>query len=312
MPLVGIVDPSHWERAHAKSGRIPYWYTVDELLLESQNPNPKWAPWMFEMVQAVIGEHQERGGRLSTTSLTAPCPRAAVLERMVDYVGTLDSEYAALRGTMVHQMLEKYARLGSIAEARFFTTIDDIEISCSPDLLTPDAVYDYKVTDSPPGFGYPYRHHTEQVELNAYICRHAEKWELPPSLGQLPFDPREQQAQHAVIVYLGPKAPKVIEVQRKDEFQTPTGVWKEAKLPYIWSDDEVLKEFRPRLHLMREALDNYPDFPEGAEEVWGGKPGWKCPGPPICNLPNCLARREPDMYTWERGKKATRRSKYDQ
>jgi hypothetical protein len=328
MPLVGIIDPSHYERAKAKAGRLPNWLTLEEAFLASQAPDPKWSPWTFELIQAALGEHQERATRISTTTLTSACPRSTVLERMEDYIGNLDSMYAALRGTMVHRTLEAYGRLGAIAEGRFYTTIDGIEISGSPDLVTTDTVYDYKVpTDitGVPSFGYPFRHQTEQLMMNAFILRHAKRWDLPPYLkGGLPFDPRdpENHVRHAVIVYLGPKMPKIIEYQVNQEFVTPAGVTKKSKRAYVWSDDEVLNGydledqkhggFRAKLHIMQHAFDSYPDWPEPwtnpddgetytAEQVWGGANAtWDCPGPPVCRLPDCLARRRPGMYTWEK------------
>lgn len=321
MPMVGIIDPSHYERSHARAGRLPAWLTMEEALLASQAPNPKWSPWTFELIQAVMKEQQERGRRLSTTALTAACPRAAVIERLEPYIGSLDNLYAALRGTMVHRTLEAYARLGSIAEARFYTTIDDIEISGSPDLVTEDTVFDYKVpTDQTgvPSFGYPFRHQTEQLMMNAFILRHAENWDYD---GPLPFDPRENPVSHAVIVYLGPKGPKVIEYQVNQEFVTPAGVVKKSKRPYVWSDDETLNGrddedkklggLRAKLHLMRNAFDSYPDWPEPwtnletdvtytFEQVYGGGQTWECPGDPLCKLPNDVARRKPGHYVWDR------------
>lgn len=326
MPLIGIVDPSHYERAHARAGRLPQWLTLEEALLAGQAPNPKWSPWTFELIQAVLQEYQERGKRLSTTSLTAACPRASVIERLEPYIGTLDGLYAALRGTMVHRTLEAYSRLGAIAEYRFYTTIDGIEISGSPDLVTTDTVFDYKVpTDQTgvPSFGYPFRHQTEQLMLNAFILRHMEKWEGPggDETAPLPFDPREHPVEHAVIVYLGPKGPKVIEYQVSQEFVTPSGRTKKAKRPYVWSDDEVLNGrddedrklggMRAKLHLMHNALESYPEWPEPYtnpdtdetytfEQVFGGEANWVCPGPPLCNLPVCTARTRPGNYVWER------------
>jgi hypothetical protein len=312
MPLIGLIDPSHYERMHSRDGRLPNWLTVEELMVQLQEPNPKFAPWTWELATAVIEEHQERGDRISTSLLTTACPRAEVIMRKENYIGSLDDEYASLRGTMVHRTLEAYSRELAVAEVRFYTTVDGIRFSGSPDLLTEHTVYDYKTTENPPGFGYAYRHHTEQVELNAFIVRHAEAWELEngdPT--DLPWDPREIELEHAVVVYLGPKSPKIIEVQKKQEFKTPAGVTKEGKRPYIWSDEEVLEVFRPRLHVMRAALESYPEWPDPvkvkvdgkmktftAEEVWGGRKGFKCPGPPLCNLKTCVGRREPDMYTW--------------
>lgn len=321
--MIGVIDPSHYERARARAGRLPKWLTMEEALNLSAVPNPKWSPWTFELIKAALGEHQERGKRISTTTMTTPCPRQEVLKRSVDYVGSLDDMYAPLRGTMVHRTLEHSARLGAIAEARFFTTVDEIELSCSPDLVTENTVYDYKVpvdASGVPTFGYPFRHQTDQLMTNAFILRHAERWELPDGSTTLPFDPRENPVSHAVIVYLGPKGPKVIEWQRMEEFVTPTGAKRSGKRAYVWNDDEVLNGYdkeakqlggmRAQLHLMYNALHSYPEWPEPwenvetgevytAEQVWGGPKGWKCPGPPLCRLPDCLARREPDMYAWE-------------
>ena len=67
---------------------------------------------------------------------------------------------------------------------------------------------------------------------------------------------------------------------------------------------------RARLHLMHNALASYPDWPEPwtdpdtdreytFEYVFGGEPGWLCPGPPICKLPSCTARTRPGNYVWE-------------
>jgi hypothetical protein len=325
MPMVGIIDPSHYEKAQARDGRLPSWLTLEEAAFASSASNPKWSPWTFEMIQAVLGEHQERGKRISTTTLTSACPRSAVLERCEDYIGNLDTLYSALRGTLVHRTLESYARLGAIPEGRFYATIDGIQISGSPDLVTTDTVFDYKVPSDQagvPSFGYPFRSQTEQLMLNAYILRHAEKWDLPDYLPALPFDPREEVASHVVIVYIGPKAPKIIEYQVSQEFVTPTGVTRKSKRPYVWNDEEVLAGYddgakkyggmRARLHIMHNALNSYPEWPDPwtdhdtgitytAEQVWGGTNAtWDCPGPPVCNLPGCLARRKPGMYVWEK------------
>lgn len=299
MPLIGVVDPSHRGIRQRKAGKLPEWFTLDELMENAALAGPKWSPWQYELINAALGEHQERGDRISTTLLTSSCPRGQVIERKEDYIGDLDSMYASLRGVLLHAMLERYARPGSIAEVRFYTTVDGIEFSGSPDLLTEDAVYDYKMTENPPTFGYPYTSHKEQVMLNAFLARHAERWEdVDGGVPSLPFDPREFPVGKAVVVYIGPKWPKPIVVERNEEWVTPKGVLKEGKRPYIWTDQEVLEVFRPRLHMMQLALEVYPAWPVGAEEVWGGEANsWECPGPPLCHLPMCLAKRK--ILTWE-------------
>lgn len=305
--LVGVIDPSHKARALERKGKLPPWISLEELAVKSQEGSSKWSPWPYELVQAALGEHQERGDAISTTALTASCPRGLVLERKVDYVASLDSMYPALRGTLLHKILEGYAREGSIAEARFFTEVDGVELSCSPDLLTQETVYDYKMTENPPTFGYPYRHHTEQLMYNAFIVRHAHDWETADG-APLPFDPREYPVTNAVVVYMGPKGPKPILVEHKETFVTPKGVHKEGNRPFIWSDREVLEAppsrpnepgLRARLHALVKALESFPVFLPELVEVWGGKADWSCPGPPLCHLPNCLAKRDPSMYVWE-------------
>lgn len=294
--LVGIADPSHTGLKNRRGGKLPMWYSLEDLAAEATEASPKWSPWPWELMAAALGEHQERGDRISTTLLTSACPRGAVLERKVDYVGDLSNMYASLRGTLLHKVLEGYARPGSIEEARFYTEVDGVEFSGSPDLLTPTTVWDWKMTENPPSFGYPYRKHTEQVLVNAYVVRHYTDIEYDKPM---PFDPHETPPTKAVVMYIGPKEPKPIQVERKETWVTPAGVEREGKRAYVWSDAEALEYIRPRLSLMRRALKAYPKWVPGAEEVWGGKPGYTCPGPPLCHLPNCLAKRDPDLFVWD-------------
>lgn len=314
MPLVGYVDPSKPIRNRmGQVGYLPPWLTPDELLVKAMDPRPEWSSWSYELVNAVVGSHQERRERISSSALTGGCPRGQILERKVDYVDDIENNYLSVRGTMVHRTMEVSVRPGAIAEAWFGTTIDDIHVSCSPDFLSQELLVDYKVTDSPPRGFYPYVHHKEQVMLNAYIARHAERWrtyhggEMVEN-GPLPFDPREHPVKKVALVYLGPKGPETYVIQKSQEFVTPAGKTKKASRPVVWDDQEVLDTFRPRIHLFRNALDSYPDWPEPyvdpdtgkvyhAEEVWGGKPGWKCPGPPLCRL-DCLAKRDSEYYMW--------------
>lgn len=318
MPMIGLVDPSHYERSHDEWSRLPNWYSLEETLERARTGSVKSSNWPYELIAAVLGEFQERAKRISTTTLTSACPRGEVVKRMEDYVGTLDDLYAALRGTMVHRTLESYAREASIAEAWFATTIDGLELSCSPDLLDEYTLFDYKVPISEtgvPSFSYPFKHQTQQLMLNAYIVRHAERWKtrVDGKLvddGPLAFDPRETPVRQVAIVYVGPRMPKIIVYEKTEEFITPSGKAKKAKRPYVWTDDEVLEAMRPRLHVMSNALASYPEWPEPwedpdsgavytAEGLWGGRAGWRCPGPPLCRLPGCTAARWPDALTWE-------------
>lgn len=303
MPLVGLIDPSHGERAEHNDGRYPVWLPIGEVLDTAATASPKWSPWTYELIASAIAEWQERD-YISTTMLVGGCARSAVIERREDYVLSLDSLYASLRGTQIHRTLEGTSRPGSVAEARFFTTqyvsgFGDVQVSCSPDLITPDGtLWDYKVTENPPTFGYPFKKHTLQLQFNRYIVNHAEKWTMGGEAFDIPLNPRTMDFTHLAIVYLGPKGPKVIECMASREVVTPNNRTIKRKMPDIWSDEKVEAEFMPRLEAMVRALAAYPEWPDGVEDVWGGKPGWKCPGPPLCYLPNCAAKRWPDGLVW--------------
>lgn len=301
MPLKGFIDPSHDERKMDTPGRKPRWLTVDDLLGEALTEGPKWSPWSYELIQAVLMHHQERD-YISTSMLTGGCLRGTIIERREDYIDSLDQRYAAIKGTLIHRTMEIAARPGAIAEWRFWMDVDGLEFSCSPDIIVPDVglLSDYKTTENPPSFGYAYRHHKEQVNLNRYVVNHAQRWEGPDGDQDIPVDPRDIEFRQLSVVYLGPKEPKTILITKSIETKTPNGKTVKRPMPEVWTDHEVRKFLMPRLEGVQLALESYPEWPEGLEEFPGfeGPPTWQCPGPPLCYLPMCLAKRYPHGLTW--------------
>jgi hypothetical protein len=289
-----MVLPTHKERKNDAPGRLPKWAPVADILNDASVASPKWSPWNFEMVKGIIDNHQERGDRLSTTALTGGCMRGTLLERKEDYIGSFDSYYASFRGTAMHGVLEKMARPGSLAEWRFYVTVDGLEISGSPDLITYDTVWDWKTTENPPMYNSMWSSHNLQLQFNRFMFNNASKWDAPD--GQDPkhpaLDPHATRIQHLAIVYLGPKGPKVLEAEKKG----PT----RFNVPDVWTDQEVLAELRPRMEGWKMAWGSYPKWPAGLEDYpgWAGPPSWVCPGPPLCNLPGCMAKRYPNGLTW--------------
>jgi len=309
MPLVGYVDPTHDERKLDEPGRKPAWFPLDETLARFATASPKFSPWTYELVQSVTDTHQERD-YISTTTVVGGCMRSKVLERKEDFILNLDDLWAILRGTLVHRTLEFAARPNSLAEARFFTTIyvpgaGDQRVSCSPDLVTvnPTAVVDYKAPTedrSIPQYGYPWKSQVEQLQFNRFIVNNAEDWKLPEGQ-ELPWDPRSLVFQHLYIVYIGQKNPKVIECQKAVPYEFKNGNKGTRKEPDIWHDEAVLDMLVPRVYAFLKAMDAYPEWPEGLEELEGfeGPAGWRCPGKPWCKLPDCLAKRYPDGLMWD-------------
>ena len=222
MPLIGLVDPTHDERKRDEQGRLPRWLPLDEYVAMFETASPKYSPWTYELVAAALDQWQERD-YISTTMLVGGCARSKVLERKEDFILDIDSMWPAFKGTQTHRTLEFSARPGALAEARFFTTVyiegaGDIEVSCSPDLITqnPAAVVDYKAPSddrSIPMYGYPWQSQVDQLQFNRYIVNHAERWDLREG-DELPFNPRELNFEHLYIVYIGQRGPKVIECQK--------------------------------------------------------------------------------------------------
>lgn len=308
MPIVGYVDPSG--KDPLPDPRLtPPWLTEEELYQKLASDVPGESQWTLEMARAAISVLQDRGDMISTTALVTGCPRSEIIARKEEYVADLNDLWAAFRGTLAHRSLELAADAGNIAEVRFFTTVDGIEISGQPDLLTPTALLDYKVPAKQTSVPMSYMYHSqaEQLMVNAFICRNATRWD--PEDVQLPFDPREVKPDVVEIVYIGPEKPKIIVYKESETVTTASGGTKRVRLPVIWDDAQVLEMLRPRLHLFKNALDSYPDWPEPwldpaterewtAEEVWGGEPTWECPGWPECKFVTCLAKRKKLVWAW--------------
>ena len=324
MPLLGMVDPAHAERHDDEPGRLPLWLPIEAVLEHAKTASPKWSPWTYELVKAASDEWQDRD-YVSTTMLTGGCARSKVIERKEEFIIELDSMYASLRGTQIHRTLEHTARPGAVAEGRFFTNVtargQKVEVSCSPDIVHPPALGDYKVTESPPNFAHPWKNHKWQVNMNRYIVNNATRWDLPEGV-ELPWDPRRVEFENLYLVYLGPKGPKVIECTKSVPVTFKNGGTGKKWLPYVMSDDEVYDYMVPRLDAMLLALESYPEWPfpddeefvmsdisEGGLTGFEGPPGWACPGYPWCKLPNCLAKRWPHGLRWKNPEKKARRAR---
>jgi hypothetical protein len=301
MPLIGFVDPRHDEKKADRPGRKPAWLPLDKLLSEAATWDPKISAWPYELIKAVLDQHQERD-YISTSMVTGGCARSRILERKEPYVDRLEDRWAAMRGTAGHYALERAARPGSAAEARFFSRVyldgyGDVEVSCTPDILTEDGqLGDWKFTDNPPMY-YPWVSHKEQVNMNRYIVNHAYNWE---SDNPVTFNPILVEYKHLFLTYLGPKGPKTLECEKTQDTISPNGAKIRLSLPYVMSDEEVEGWMLPRIQALQTALDSYPKWDDSLTDAPGfeGEPGWKCPGKPWCSLPSCLAKRYPRGLVW--------------
>lgn len=305
MPAIGYINPAHDERKRSvggQSGQLPEWKTVEELLEDAYHAEPTDSPWPYELINAALVDDHEWKNRISVTMLNSPCPRSTVLEKLEDYVGTVDELWRAFRGSMIHAILEKGARPNSVAEVKFIANLGDEQISCIPDLITEGTLWDYKNVEKVPTWNNVASYHNEQLQMNRWIVNNAVDWEKDGEPYDLALDVRSMKFQHLVLAYLDINGPKPLEVMESIEVPTKKGAkqpYKKVRMPSVWSDERVLDMMVPRFKAMRAALDSYPKFPDLAQKVWGGPASWECPGWPYCALRGkCVASRYPNGLKW--------------
>lgn len=269
MPIVGVhcADPK-FRRAHVKK-EIPL---QDCLNCAATRENP--CQFTYEMLRSMFDEQQDRGERISTTTLTGKCLRSEFLKRKGEFHESPEKLWPAFRGTMFHGQLEYQAPPWCIAEARYKVHIEDLgEFTGSPDLVDPRAgkLYDYKTTKEVPRFDYPWEDHANQVQVNRWLVDHAtsvewqgEEYDLTVMENRARFVPHTWT--ELVLVYIDDKGPKPITCTKSVEVPAKAaGRTKRARVPDIWPDDEAEDFIVTRYRAAKKALvgeGELPDVPD--------------------------------------------------
>ena len=133
MAQIGWIDPADGKKR-----------TFEEALAEAEAYG-SWNGWPFEVL---VGIHQQSQGHdrptgISVTQLLG-CARKNHLERLHEFYGTVESNYAAFRGVIAHSMLEKFKAEHTVVERRFWRTYRGIPISGQMDYvgLTVEGIMD--------------------------------------------------------------------------------------------------------------------------------------------------------------------------
>lgn len=239
----------------------------------------------YELASAMLATHQERGTRISTTSLTSKCVRSEAMQRLEPYVKEFDQMYASFRGTMYHGQLETHAAPGSIAEARFHVELEGLgPLSGSPDLVDVEhgILYDYKTSKEVPRFDRAWPNAVEQMQINRWLVDHATAVEID---GKKYTSAKKLEAcrpvdwQALILVYMDNVTVKPIRVWKS--IQVPTkveGKTKPQRVDDIWDDERVEALIRERYSAVKEAFAGViPEIP-GPEWADGNHPlcSW-CP-----------------------------------
>lgn len=139
MPLTGLI-------CHCDACRGNRALPVEDALRHAEERRGGRFP--YELLKAMLACQQDRGTRISTTTLTTKCLRSEVLQRTEDYTNDPVRMYASFRGTMFHGQLEQHATdPHTVEEPRFHITLPGGHLfSGSPDLIDvrKGELYDYK------------------------------------------------------------------------------------------------------------------------------------------------------------------------
>src|ERR1044071_4228495 len=294
MPLKFLID-SDARHANRRSRVLP----VEEALETARRARD--GLYSYELMRLMVDAQQDRGDKISTTTILSECDRNLVLERMTDYAASLDDLFASFRGTMFHGQLERAAADTAIVEKRYHALLPGGELlTCKPDLLDVEAgvLWDYKIVAKLPRYAYPYHHHADQLKINRWIIDHAHaiEWEddRPEPIAEVEerigAAVRPHEWRELVVYYIHPldgPRPLVVTQARPDG--------KRGRVPDMSDDAEIERLMSTRYAVVREAFDAYkrdgtiPDIPEG----WDALSGWLCV--PYCNVrQTCLRRRARD------------------
>lgn len=265
MPLTEILCAApKYRRAH-----IDHPVAVQDCL-DCAHSRENTCHFTYELLSSMYAQVQDRGERITTTTLTSKCLRSEYLKRLKPYSEKPEKMWASFRGTMYHGQLELHAAPGSVEEARYHVVIDGLgHLSGSPDLvdIRYGTLYDYKVTKEVPKFSYPWEDHVAQLNVNRWLVDNAwwvehqgglylldaskedELWnfanETNPAL--VSTDVRENITRFRpvvwnglIVVYMDDRGPKPIECTTSIDVPKSSGEGtKKRRVPDIWSNEKV-------------------------------------------------------------------------
>lgn len=115
---IGWIDPADGKKK-----------TFEEALAEAEAYG-SWAGYPYEVLLGIYRQSkgEDRPDGIGVTQLLG-CARKVHLEKLHEFHGTVESNYAAFRGVIAHSMLEKFKPDHTVVERRFWRTHRGIPIS---------------------------------------------------------------------------------------------------------------------------------------------------------------------------------------
>lgn len=265
MSLTGIycADPKFRRKDELHEVSIP-----DCLACAATRENP--CHFTLELLRSLYASVQDRGERISTTTLTAKCQRQRYFDAKREYALKPEQLWPAWWGTNFHTEMEVHGEEPTVCEARFFVWLDGLgEMSGSPDTVdVPNGILgDYKFPKEVPRFNYPWEDHIEQCQVNRWLVDHAykvvyrgEEHRLVEDDGTINEDVRARfvpkQWTRLEVVYADQKGPKPLTITKSVDVPKKDGKGtKKVRVPDIWPDDRVEALIRGRYAELRMWLD---------------------------------------------------------
>lgn len=123
--------------------------------------------YSYPLIKGMV-ENEGRPPSISTTQISG-CHREIAI-KMKNNVYTTPP-YWAFRGSLTHQLIERYKRKNTEVEKQVETLIANKKVTTRPDLLIPEMgkIIEYKTTKAVPKYNHPYKNHTIQLNIQKYI-----------------------------------------------------------------------------------------------------------------------------------------------
>ena len=125
MPQIGWIDPVDGKKRD-----------FEQVLAEAEAYG-SWGGYPFEVLSGIHQQSQghDRPDGISVTMLLG-CARKVHLDKLHEFYGTVESNYASFRGVISHAMLEKYKPPATVVERRFFRSYRGLPISGQMDSIS--------------------------------------------------------------------------------------------------------------------------------------------------------------------------------
>lgn len=269
MPQIGWFDKDTQRRA-----------TFEEVLDEAASHGDAMG-FPYEVLRGMHEQAiKERPDGLTVTTILKN-PRHVKLERENEYFAAPESNWATFRGTIVHEILERYGDEGSVIEERVERDLDGVSISGQPDTIRirttngRTLLRDWKSTKEVPRYDNAYTNHQQQVNLYRWL---------------LNLDPETTDLE---VVYVSMESLRIVPLKHGGKSRNGRAIAQQH-----WSDEKVEAFIKERLALHEVSpILRYEDIPE--DDLW------ECNYSPVENLCRRLAAREA-REAWAAGREVER------